>query len=141
MPARTRNWKSTTAIFEELIYVIQKGDTLYALAKKFGVKFSDILKLNGLSEKTPLKIGQILKIPQGKSQGSDKEQKSNSAQTDKQNKISTTKATSDKNSQAVKPSTSTKQAEFNNDYTNIFRHSHNYFANIFCLTFLFCFIF
>ena len=96
---------------EELTHVIQKGDTLYALAKKFGVKFSDILKLNGLSEKTPLKIGQILKIPQGKSQGSAKEQKSNSVQTDKQNKISTTKAASDKNSQAVKPSTSTKQAD------------------------------
>ena len=96
---------------EELTHVIQKGDTLYALAKKFGVKFSDILKLNGLSEKTPLKIGQILKIPQGKSQGSAKEQKSNSAQTDKQNKTSTTKAASDKNSQAVKPSTSTKQAD------------------------------
>jgi len=96
---------------EELTHVIQKGDTLYALAKKFGVKFSDILKLNGLSEKTPLKIGQILKIPQGKSQGSAKEQKSNSVQTDKQNKTSTTKAASDKNSQAVKPSTSTKQAD------------------------------
>ena len=96
---------------EELTHVIQKGDTLYALAKKFGVKFSDILKLNGLSEKTPLKIGQILKIPQGKSQGSAKEQKSNSAQTDKQNKTSTTKAASDKNSQAVKPSTSTKLAD------------------------------
>ena len=96
---------------EELTHVIQKGDTLYALAKKFGVKFSDILKLNGLSEKTPLKIGQILKIPKGKSQGSAKEQKSNSAQTDKQNKTSTTKAASDKNSQAVKPSTSTKQAD------------------------------
>ena len=91
--------------------MIQKGDTLYALAKKFGVKFSDILKLNGLNEKTPLKIGQILKIPQGKSQGSAKEQKSNSAQTDKQNKTSITKAGSDKETQAVKPSTSTKQAD------------------------------
>ena len=59
---------------EELTHVIQKGDTLYALAKKFGVKFSDILKLNGLNEKTPLKIGQILKIPQGKSQGTVQEQ-------------------------------------------------------------------
>ena len=104
-----KNDKKTNS--EELTHVIQKGDTLYALAKKFGVKFSDILKLNGLSEKTPLKIGQILKIPQGKSQGSAKEQKSNSAQTDKQNKTSTTKAASDKNSQAVKPSTSTKQAD------------------------------
>ena len=111
--AKQKNEKKTNTKTnsEELTHVIQKGDTLYALAKKFGVKFSDILKLNGLSEKTPLKIGQILKIPQGKSQGSAKEQKSNSAQTDKQNKISTTKAASDKNSQAVKPSTSTKQAD------------------------------
>ena len=96
---------------EELTHVIQKGDTLYALAKKFGVKFSDILKLNGLSEKTPLKIGQILKIPKGKSQGIGQDQKSNSAQTDKQNKTSTTKASSDKETQSVKPSTSTKQAD------------------------------
>ena len=85
---------------EELTHVIQKGDTLYALAKKFGVKFSDILKLNGLSEKTPLKIGQILKIPKGKSQGIGQDQKSNSAQTNKQDKTSITKAGSDKETQS-----------------------------------------
>ncbi|AIN94553.1 M23 family metallopeptidase [Treponema putidum] len=96
---------------EEITHVIQKGDTLYALAKKFGVKFSDILKLNGINEKTPLKIGQILKIPQGKSQSSTKEQKNHSAQADKQEKTSVTKVESDKETQAVKPSTSAKQAD------------------------------
>ncbi|MGI5067463.1 LysM peptidoglycan-binding domain-containing protein [Treponema denticola] len=96
---------------EEITHVVQKGDTLYALAKKFGVKFSDILKLNGLNEKTSLKIGQILKIPQGKSQGTAQEQESKAPQDGKQEKTSITKAGSDKETQAVKPSTSTKQAD------------------------------
>ncbi|UTC63484.1 M23 family metallopeptidase [Treponema sp. OMZ 787] len=88
-------------------HTVQKGDTLYALAKKFGIKFSDILKLNSLNEKTPLKIGQILKIPKDKAQ----EQKTDSAQTDKKDRTSITKPAQDKSSQAVKPSTSTKQAD------------------------------
>jgi len=95
--------KKTKTNSDTLSHVVQKGDTLYALAKKFGVKFSDILKLNGLSEKTPLKIGQILKIPTDKPQGT--------AQTNKQDKTSITKAGSDKETQSVKPSTSTKQAD------------------------------
>lgn len=86
---------------EEITHVIQKGDTLYALAKKFGIKFSDLLKLNGINEKTPLKIGQILKIPQGTTQETDK--------------TSITKASSEKASekslQSIKPSTSAKQAD------------------------------
>ena len=61
------------------------------------------LKLNGINEKTPLKIGQILKIPTDKPQGT--------AQTNKQDKTSITKAGSDKETQSVKPSTSTKQAD------------------------------
>lgn len=100
-----KNDKKTNAKtnLEEITHVVQKGDTLYALAKKFGVKFSDILKLNGLNEKTSLKIGQILKIPTDKPQGT--------AQTNKQDKTSITKAGSDKETQSVKPSTSTKQAD------------------------------
>ena len=95
--------KKTKTNSDTLTHVIQKGDTLYALAKKFGIKFSDLLKLNGINEKTPLKIGQILKIPTDKPQGT--------AQTNKQDKTSITKAGSDKETQSVKPSTSTKQAD------------------------------
>ncbi|UTY23861.1 LysM peptidoglycan-binding domain-containing protein [Treponema denticola] len=94
---------------EEITHVIQKGDTLYALAKKFGIKFSDLLKLNGINEKTPLKIGQILKIPQGTTQ---EPAKNNGQETDK---TSITKASSEKTSekslQSIKPSTSAKQAD------------------------------
>ncbi|UTC68371.1 MULTISPECIES: M23 family metallopeptidase [unclassified Treponema] len=69
-------------------HVIQKGDTLYALAKKFGVSFSDILKLNGITQKSPLKVGKILKIPKAFEQGKEQGKK-----------------------QTAKPSTSTKQAD------------------------------
>jgi membrane-bound lytic murein transglycosylase D len=46
-------------------YHVQSGDTLYAIAKKYpGVTVQSIQKANGLST-TRLRIGQILKIPQG----------------------------------------------------------------------------
>ncbi|UTC77700.1 M23 family metallopeptidase [Treponema sp. OMZ 799] len=99
IPVENSSKANTKTNLDGLTYVIQKGDTLYALAKKFGVKFSDILNLNGLNEKTPLKIGQILKIPTDK------------VQADKQDKTSITKTAPDKGSKAVKPSTSTKQAD------------------------------
>ncbi|UTC74013.1 M23 family metallopeptidase [Treponema sp. OMZ 792] len=99
IPVENSSKANTKTNSDGLTYVIQKGDTLYALAKKFGVKFSDILNLNGLNEKTPLKIGQILKIPTDK------------VQADKQDKTSITKTAPDKGSKAVKPSTSTKQAD------------------------------
>ncbi len=45
-------------------YKIKKGDSLFALAKKFGVNFSTLMKLNGLNDKSVIKIGQVIKIPQ-----------------------------------------------------------------------------
>ena len=94
---------------EEITHVIQKGDTLYALAKKFGIKFSDLLKLNGINEKTPLKIGQILKIPQGTTQ---EPAKNNGQETDKTSITKTApEKTSEKSLQSIKPSTSAKQAD------------------------------
>lgn len=51
---------SSTAIKK---YKIQKGDTIYGIAKKFGVKRAQILNLNGLTEKSVIKVGQVLKIP------------------------------------------------------------------------------
>ena len=50
--------------FED-VYVVQKGDTLYNIAKKFNTTVADIKTINNLISNT-LSIGQILKIP-GKS--------------------------------------------------------------------------
>ena len=51
-------------VYQEPSYVmhtVQKGDSLYSLAKKYGVSVDSIVKLNGLSS-TRLQIGQVLKI-------------------------------------------------------------------------------
>ena len=46
------------------IYTIQKGDTLYSIAKKHQIPLSELLHLNNLSSNDIVKIGQQLKIPQ-----------------------------------------------------------------------------
>ena len=43
-------------------YVVQKGDTLYSIARKFNTTVGDIKSLNNLTSNT-LSIGMILKIP------------------------------------------------------------------------------
>ncbi len=43
-------------------YVVQKGDTLYGLANKFGVSVDSLKSLNNLTSNN-LSIGQVLKIP------------------------------------------------------------------------------
>lgn len=43
-------------------YTVAKGDTLYAIARKFGVTVAELKTLNGLKTDV-LKIGQVLKVP------------------------------------------------------------------------------
>lgn len=56
----------TTEIIEipttNITYTVQKGDTLYVIAKKYDTTVDQIKKLNNLTTNT-LSIGQILKIP------------------------------------------------------------------------------
>ena len=47
-------------------YIVNKGDSLYSIAKKFNVKVDDLIKINNLTNNT-LSINQQLLIPQGKS--------------------------------------------------------------------------
>jgi len=45
-------------------YKVKKGDSLAKIARRFNISYKKIMKVNGLND-TFLKIGQILKIPQG----------------------------------------------------------------------------
>lgn len=53
--------KSTPSMSENT-YVVVKGDSLYAIARKFNTTVDEIKKLNNLTSNT-LSIGQVLKIP------------------------------------------------------------------------------
>ena len=44
-------------------YVVQAGDTLIAIARRFGVSWQELAKVNGLSEDSLLHIGDVLQIP------------------------------------------------------------------------------
>lgn len=63
------------------IYQVKKGDSLYKLAKQFGLSISEIQESNGLTG-TGLRVGQILELPEKKGIGNrtpepKKEQKPN----------------------------------------------------------------
>ena len=48
---------------EELTHVLQKGETLFALSRRYNVPADAIMSFNGLSNPDHLKAGQKLKIP------------------------------------------------------------------------------
>lgn len=50
-------------IFKENIYIVQSGDSLYSIARKFGITVNDLLKANNLTSSS-LSIGQELIIPE-----------------------------------------------------------------------------
>ncbi|MGQ0697354.1 MAG: LysM peptidoglycan-binding domain-containing protein [Panacagrimonas sp.] len=46
-----------------LLHKVRRGDTVSRIAKQYGVKQSAVMSTNGLSAKTRLKIGRVLKVP------------------------------------------------------------------------------
>lgn len=50
----------------EVTHIVTKGDTLFSVAKQYGVSTDDIMKANGLGKNTSLTLGQPLLIPGAK---------------------------------------------------------------------------
>jgi LysM repeat protein len=44
-------------------YVVQKGDTPYGIARKFGISYQDLMRENGIDDPRFLKVGQEIKVP------------------------------------------------------------------------------
>jgi LysM repeat protein len=63
VPATPSDTPTPTATATPVIYVIKKGDTLSAVAKKFGVTVKAIQDANGISDPRRLWIGQEISIP------------------------------------------------------------------------------
>lgn len=54
----------STIIGENIYHTVEKGDTLYSLAKKYGVTLDDIRSANGMGSANDLYVGQKLTIPE-----------------------------------------------------------------------------
>lgn len=47
---------------EAVYHTVRKGDTLYAISRRYGTSVSEICRLNGISAKSVLKVGKKLKV-------------------------------------------------------------------------------
>jgi murein DD-endopeptidase MepM/ murein hydrolase activator NlpD len=47
------------------VHTVQQGDTVFAIARRYGVNAKEIIELNGLQPPYALKLGQKLKLPGG----------------------------------------------------------------------------
>jgi lipoprotein NlpD len=45
------------------IYTVQRGDTPQSVAKRFGITFAELIRLNDLSSPYRLRVGQVLRVP------------------------------------------------------------------------------
>jgi LysM repeat protein len=55
--------RATATAGSATIYVIRAGDTLSALALRFGTTVAVLARYNGLTDPNRLRVGQILRIP------------------------------------------------------------------------------
>lgn len=58
--------KNTTDYDSLIIYIVQKGDTLWKIAKKFNSTIDDIAQINGIENPNNINIGEKLYIPKFK---------------------------------------------------------------------------
>jgi LysM repeat protein len=63
VPATPSDTPTPTVTPTPIIYVIEKGDTLLVIARRFGVSVGDIQDVNGITDPRRLRIGQEIIIP------------------------------------------------------------------------------
>jgi murein DD-endopeptidase MepM/ murein hydrolase activator NlpD len=49
---------------EDLVYVVEKGETIYSIARSFNIDPGDLMRLNNISDASRLQAGRRLRIPQ-----------------------------------------------------------------------------
>ena len=53
----------TSALFADITYKVEKGDTLYSISRKYQITVAELRTANNLSENDVIKVGQKLTIP------------------------------------------------------------------------------
>ena len=61
--AETKVATTASASSGAATYKVAKGDNPYKIAKKLGVSYQELLKVNGIEDPTKLQIDQVLKVP------------------------------------------------------------------------------
>ena len=77
--APKKNQKPAAIPKETITYVVQKGDSVDKIAKKFDVSSNDVAKWNNLSDISKIKIGQKLRLRVPKNSQAAKASKSNTS--------------------------------------------------------------
>jgi len=91
------------------VYVVQKGDTLYGIAKKTGLTVAQLVSLNNIDTSTVIKVGQKLTIKavQTLSQAAPKKDSEEKKQTNKNDSKNSTKKENEASANEKTPDTRT----------------------------------
>ena len=73
----------STSTGGEVVYTVKAGDTLSAIAKKYGTTYQKLASYNGISNPNVINVGQKIKIPNGSGSASSGTTSSGSASTSK----------------------------------------------------------
>ncbi|TCP69156.1 LysM peptidoglycan-binding domain-containing protein [Baia soyae] len=66
IPVAAKEMESSATTSSYVKVTIQKGDTLYRLAKKYGTSVQKIVELNQISDPSKVRVGQSIRIKSGK---------------------------------------------------------------------------
>ena len=61
--SKTSETKPNVSSKSATSYIVQKGDTLYGIARKYNIKLNELLSLNNLDNSSTIKIGQKILVP------------------------------------------------------------------------------
>ena len=98
--------KNTQKVEKTDTYIVKKGDTLYGIAKRFGISVETLTILNKMSGSNTIKVGQVLTVPLATSENTNQEKQTSKPTTEKTTNLEdlqlTDSRTYDKNKKASK---------------------------------------
>lgn len=98
--------KNTQKVEKTDTYIVKKGDTLYGIAKRFGISVETLTILNKMSGSNTIKVGQVLTVPLATSENTNQEKQTSKPSTEKTTNLEdlqlTDSRTYDKNKKASK---------------------------------------